>query len=327
MKVVNRLLLGAALALGGIHGAVAQEKTNLTFAASMSWLGQLPIMVAIDKGFFAEQGINVKYENIVASGDRLMAVTSGAADFSNLGRTAVVSQISRGNDSFSWFGNIDQAPGAEGCYATGGIHSIAELKGKRVAANTSAEFTMAMLLKDNGLSHADIKFFDLPPGEIVTALQKGDVDAVCIWQPYLSKAAEAVPGGKVIGLDNTTQSFKRTGTVVSADLLIISKKLVKEKPAVATGLSEAVFKGVDFIHANPDEAAQIYQRYSKADLDTIKTQMKLFQYIPKDKFAQNLAGQELQLNELAQWLLDEKKTIRQMPNIKAALDTSFLKLK
>ncbi len=325
MNIASRLLLSVALVLGS-HNAFAQEKTNLTFAGSLAWLGHLPIMVAIDEGFFAKRGINVKYESIASSADRLMAVTSGSADFSNLGRTAIISQISRGNDSFSWFANVEQAPGAEGCYAASGINTIADLKGKRVAANTSAEFTMSMLLKDNKMSKADIQFFDLPAAEMTMALQKGDVDAVCVWEPYLSKAAEARPGGKVIGRDNDTESFRRTGTVTSADVLVISKKLVKEKPAVATGLANAIFEGVDFINANPGKAAEIYQRYSKLDLGSIKAGMKTFQYIPREKFVENMKGQEIQLNEFSQWLFEQKK-IRELPNIKGALDTSFVKLK
>jgi ABC-type nitrate/sulfonate/bicarbonate transport system substrate-binding protein len=324
MKVVNRLLLSAALALGA-HGAFAQDKTNLSFAGSLAWLGHLPIMVAIDEGFFAKHGINVKYESIASSGDRLMAVTSGSADFSNLGRTAMISQLTRGNDSFSMFANVEQAPGAEGCYAAPGINSVADLKGKRVAANTSAEFTMSMLLKDNKLTKADIKFFDLPADQMAVALQKGDVDAVCIWEPYLSKAAQAAPGGKRIGMDNDTDSFKRTGTVASADVLVISKKLVKEKPAVAAGLMDAIFESVDFIIAHPDKAAEIYQRYSKLDLDSIKAGIKGWDYVPRARFAANMKGQEVQLTEFSQWLLEQKK-INKLPDIKAAIDTSFVKL-
>lgn len=323
MKLIRSLVLSTMLAFVA-HGAVAQEKTEVKFAGAVTWLGHLPIMVAIDEGFFAEQGINTKYEVVVSSADRLMAVSSGSADFSNLGRTAVLSQLSRGNDAFIWFGAIDQPPGAEGCYAGPGISNVAELKGKRVAANTSAEFTMDMLLKDNGLTKSDIKFFDLPPSEMVMALQKHDVDAVCVWEPYLTKAAEAVPGGKVIGRDNETEIFKRTGTVAAADLLVMSKKLVKDKPAIAKGITEALFKGVDFISKNPDRAAEIYQRYSKLNLDAIKSDMKTFQYTPREKFVENLTGQEAQLTEFAQWLLAQKK-IRDIPNIKAALDVSFLK--
>jgi len=326
MRLILRLLLSTILALGWAQGALAQEKANVTFVGSLAWLGQLPIMVAIDQGFFAEQGINVKYEVVVASGDRLMAVTSGSADFSNLGRTALLSQISRGNDKVSWFGSIEQAPGAEGCYAAPGINSIAALKGKRVAANASAEFTMSMLFKDNGMTKSDVQFFDLPSDEMAMALQKGNVDAVCIWEPYLSKAAEAVPGGKILGLDNGTASFKHTGTVASADVLVISRKLVKEKPAVAAGIATALFKGVDFIEANPDRAAEIYRRYSKLDLGAIKAGMKTFEYVPREKFMEHLKGQEAQLAELAQWLLEQKK-IRDMPDIKSALDISFVKLK
>ena len=42
--------------------AVAARAERLGFAGSVTWFGQVPIMVAIDKGFFKEQGIDVEYQ-------------------------------------------------------------------------------------------------------------------------------------------------------------------------------------------------------------------------------------------------------------------------
>ena len=48
-----RKFLAASTLLLAAHGVHAE---SLGFAGSVTWFGQVPIMVAIDKGFFKEQG-------------------------------------------------------------------------------------------------------------------------------------------------------------------------------------------------------------------------------------------------------------------------------
>src|SRR5262245_50825187 len=70
-----RLLAGITAALLAAGSAHAE---SLGFAGSVTWFGQVPIMVAIDKGFFKEQGIDVEYQVILNSSDRLASVDAGS---------------------------------------------------------------------------------------------------------------------------------------------------------------------------------------------------------------------------------------------------------
>jgi ABC-type nitrate/sulfonate/bicarbonate transport system substrate-binding protein len=71
---LRRMLLAVGLAAGIGQTALAQSPTKLDLAASNTWWGQVPLMVAIDKGFFREQSIEVELKNIPASGDRVAAL-------------------------------------------------------------------------------------------------------------------------------------------------------------------------------------------------------------------------------------------------------------
>lgn len=323
-----RIGLAVALALtaaGVPLGAVAQDKPleKVAFAGSVTWLGQVPIMVAKEKGFFREEGIDLDYLTVLSSADRILAVTSGSAAFSNLGRGTVLAQLSRGNDNFYWFANIDQAPGNEGCYAGPGMNTIADLKGKKIAANTSSEFTMDQLLKDKGIVRKDINFIDLPPNEMVQALGKGDVDAVCVWQPFLAAAEKAVPGGKLLGTDKDTDSFKRTGTVASADLVIIARDIVDKKPELAKRIARAIFKGVDYTNNEPDETAKAVAHYFKQSPQEVREGMKSFQYPGLGNFEKHVAGQVPQMKEYAEWMLERRK-ISTLPDTDKAKKTDFV---
>ncbi len=320
---------GACAALGLFAGtlwslpAAQAQSEKLDYAGSVTWLGQVPIMLAVDKGFFKEQGLDVDYLTILSSSDRMAAVASGSAAFSNLGRGTVIAQMSRGNDSFYFFGNIDQAPGNEGCYARQGIETIADLKGKKVAANTSSEVTMDGLLHNAGLAKRDVQFLDITPNEMVIALTKGDVDAMCVWQPFLANAAKALPGGKVLGTDADTADYKTYGATASADILIISRKIVDQKPEVARKLAAAIFKGVEFTNAHPDETAKIVAHYFKKPPEEIEAGMKTFRYIGLENLADHMAKQKAHMKAYAQWQLDNRK-INKLPEIDKWENTSFL---
>ena len=119
-------------------------------AGSTTWWGQIPIMVAIDKGFFKDAGLDVTLRPIIASSDRMAAVAAGSVVFSNLGRIAVIANMARGDQSFWYFANIDNSPGNEGCWARPGFTSLQQLKGHKVAANTSAEITHGRAVAERG---------------------------------------------------------------------------------------------------------------------------------------------------------------------------------
>jgi len=319
------LAVTLACAAASLPMAPARSDTlpKLDFAGSVTWLGMVPIMVAVDQGYFKDEGLDVNFQVILSSVDRLMSLTSGSTAFSNLGRTAVIAQMARGNDSFYWFGNIDQAPRNEGCWARPGIASFQDLKGKKIAANTSAEMTMGYLLQSNGMTKKDIQFVDLPPTEMVVALSKGDVDAVCVWQPFLDNAKKLVPQGKLLGTDMDTDSYKKTKTVASADILVISRKLVDEHPDQARKLAAAIFKGVEYTNAHPEETAKLVAHYFKKPPEETLSGMKTFQYPGETVWQARLKGQEDHMREFAQWLVDNKK-IPAAPDVTKWLNTSFL---
>src|SRR5215831_4537156 len=245
---MRKLIIGlAVLALASFHGpARAADPVKLDFAGSVTWFGQVPIMVAVDTGFFKDEGIDVTIQVILNSGDRIMALTAGSVAFSNLGRIAAINEMAKGNQSFYFFANVDDSPGNEGCWARPGFASLADLKGKKVAANTSAEITMNGLLENEGMTEKDVQFVNLPGGEMAGAIARGDVDAACVWEPLFTNVKNAAPGGRLLGTDVDTPNYKKFGTMASPDIMIISRKLVDETPELAKKLVAAIFKGVKY---------------------------------------------------------------------------------
>lgn len=323
MKHVARLwsVLVLGLAFGAAAPAMAQEKLDL--AASTGWWGHVPIMVAIDKGYFKEVGIEVELKAIPASSDRVRALTSGAVAFSNLGRVAVITEMANNNESFYFFANIDDSPGNEGCWARPGFNSFKDLKGKKVAANTSAQVTMNGLLENEGMTEKDIQFVNLPGGEMAPAIARGDVDAACVWEPLFTNVKNAAPGGKLLGTDKDTPNFKKFGTMASPDIMIISRKLVNEKPEVAKKLVAAIFKGVEYTNANPEDAAKTVAHYFRQKPEDVLVAMKKFQYFGAKNWQEHMKLHTGQMDYLAKWM-HEKGHIKSLPDVKKWENTSFV---
>lgn len=318
-------LLSAPGHFGGSKTGSAQSAapTKLDFAGSVTWMGQVPIMVAVDKGFFKEQGLDVEIKVILNSSDRVAALTAGSVAFSNLGRIAVISEMARGNQSFYYFANVDDSPGNEGCWARPGFASFTDLKGKKVAANTSAEITMNGLLHVLGMTEKDVEFVNLPPNEMAGALAKGDVDAACVWQPLLEGVKQAVPNGKLLGTDMDTDTYKKYGTMASPDIVIISRKLVDENPEQARKLALAMFKGADFAVKDPQEAANTVAHYFKKTPEEVLAQMKTFKFFGLAGWPDHMKLHTGQMQELAKWLADNNK-IPSVPDVAKWENVSFL---
>jgi NitT/TauT family transport system substrate-binding protein len=315
-----RFLAAAAALLLIATGARAE---TFGFAGSVTWFGQVPIMVAIDKGFFKEAGVDVEYQVILNSSDRLASVDAGSSAFSNLGRSSVIPAMARGDTNFFYFYNVDDSPGNEGCWAQAGIASIKDLKGKKVAANTSAEITLAGLLATQGMTAKDIDYLNLGPNEMAPALAKGDIEAACVWQPLLDGLKKAVPDGKLLGLDSDTVAFQKFGTMASPDIVIISRKLVEQQPDKARAIAAGLLKGADYTIANREDAAKTVAHYFRKTPEEVLEGMKPQKYYGTKDWPEHMKLHTAQMQYLAQWLYENKK-IPSVPDVTKWENTSFM---
>jgi len=311
--------LVAALLLASA-GARAE---TLGFAGSVTWYGQVPIMVAIDKGYFKEQGLDIEYQVILNSSDRLASVDAGSSAFSNLGRSSVIPAMARGDTNFYYFYNVDDSPGIEGCWAKPGIASIKDLRGKKVAANTSAEITLSGLLATQNMTEKDVDYLNLGPTEMAPALAKGDIEAACVWQPLLDGLKKAAPDGKLLGLDTDTTTYQKFGSMASPDIMIISRKLVEQHPDEARGLAIALLKGADYTIANREDAAKLVAHYFKKTPEEVLEGMKPQRYFGSKDWQEHMKLHTAQMQYLAQWLYDAKK-IPSVPDVAKWENTSFM---
>ena len=185
---IARLLMPAA-ALVALSANAAPLKIGYS-----DWPGWVAWQVAIEKGWFKEAGVDVKFEwfDYSASMDafaagKLDAVTMTNGDAlvtgSGGGKSVMVmlTDYSNGNDVI-----VGKAP----------IKSLKDLKGKKVSVEMGLVEHLLLLngLKKAGMKESDVTLIAAKTNEMPQMLASGDVAAVGCWQPIANEAMKAVPG-------------------------------------------------------------------------------------------------------------------------------------
>ena len=284
--------------------------TDLPHGLSLTWYGHVPTMVAVEKGFFKDVGLNVELVSIVTSADRMLALTSGSLQWSNLGSAAALAEMGKNNDSFYWIGNIDDSPGNDGLVVQPGIDDYAALKGKKVAVtlNSDAEIILYQLLEANGLQASDVEIVPMKANEMVAAFTNKSIDAYDVWEPALSDGLKAVPGAKMLGTEKDTAIFKKNSTQVAPDVLVVRRELIDKYPQTTKKLLDALFKGVDLVKNSPDEAAGIVaDKYFKKSKEETLAGMNTFQYFGGNDQGDRVKRMLGTFNDVIDWQFANKR--------------------
>ena len=134
------------------------------------------------------------------------------------------------------------------------IHSIADLRGKRIALNKGSNVhnLLVRILAAGGLGVTDVQSVFLKPSDARAAFENGSVDAWAIWDPYLAAAETALktrqisdglsPAGKLI--DQNREFFLATRDFASAnaDVVRVLMTDLAETEAYAAGHHDEVVR-------------------------------------------------------------------------------------
>jgi NitT/TauT family transport system substrate-binding protein len=315
MRTVTFALV-VSLGVGiGAGLADAQAPTKLDHAASTTWFGHVPLMVAIDRGYFKDAGLDVELKPIVKSSDRMLALTQGGIQWTNTGVLSVIVEMAKGNDNFYWFANVDDSPGAEGLVVQPGINGIKDLKGKKIAVtlNSGAEITLYYLLKEAGLAMSDVRVVPMASNEMVAAFANKNVDAYCVWEPAFSDGQKAVPGSKVLATDKDTPIYRKFKTASAPDVVVIRRDLVDKYPETARKLIAAYFKGVKLTKDNPREAAVSADKWFKRGVEWVEAGIRKFTYFDASQQRKHVDELLGNIEMVIGWAYDSK-------NIETKLD-------
>jgi NitT/TauT family transport system substrate-binding protein len=162
------------------------------------WPGFLIWQIAIDKGWFKEAGVDVKFEwfDYSASMD---AYTAGKLDADNVTNGDALVMGGNGSKSVMIF-PTDYSSGNDMVIGKPGVKSVAELKGKKVAVEVGLvdHLLLDKALKTAGMTDKDVQLVNTKTNDTPQVLASGDVAAIGVWQPSAGQALHNVPGSRAI---------------------------------------------------------------------------------------------------------------------------------
>ncbi len=192
MKKILGLLAATMLFSASAHAA---EPLKIGYS---DWPGWVLWEVAIEKQWFKEEGLDVKFEwfDYVASMD---AFAAGKIDIVGMTNGDTLVTGSTGAKSVMFLLN-DYSNGNDMLIAKPGINSVKELKGKKIGVEVGFVSHLLLLnaLEKFGLSESDVELVNVPTNETPQVLASGQVDAIVAWQPSSGIALQQVPGSKAI---------------------------------------------------------------------------------------------------------------------------------
>lgn len=311
-------IVAAAVAIVAGAPAAAQE-TPVAIGIS-GWTGFAPLTLAKEAGLFKKNGLDVTIKKIPQK-DRHLAIASGDVQCAATTVETWVVWNANGVATTQIF-QLDKSYGADGMVVKPGITKIADLKGKTVAASapgTAPYFTLAWMLKKNGLSVKDVKVVNLEPQAAANAMIAGnnDIDAAMTYEPYLSAVRAKPEAGKIIA---TTLDYPMV-----MDTFGCTPKFLKDNPKAAKALADGYFAALEMIKAEPKKSFEIMGADVKQTGEAFEKSQAFLRWQDKAANQKFFAGEHAQFSKEAADLLLEVGIIKQVPDLKTLADTSFIK--
>ncbi len=192
MKLKTTLaLMLSLLAAGGLQA----EPLKIAYS---DWPGFTIFELAKQKGWFKEAGLDVDlvwFEYLPS----IDAFSAGKVDAVTIvGTDALVAGANGAKSKFVAL--LDYSEGSDMIIGAPGIKSIKDLKGKKVAVETTLVEHLLLLkaLEENGMSQSDVELVNTATDKMPETLASGKVSAVGAWYPISGNALKQVAGSKAL---------------------------------------------------------------------------------------------------------------------------------
>jgi NitT/TauT family transport system substrate-binding protein len=261
MRTVARLVVLMVLAAAIIHPSSAGA-IEINFTTDFGFYGRHAYFyVALDKGYYKAEGLDVNIVRGQGSIDAVKKVASGAASIGFADAGALV--LARANDNIpvKLFAIIyKKPPHALFALADSGIRQPKDLEGKTLADTpfSAIPIIFNQYAAVTGIDRSKVKWVSVDGSTMPALLATGRADVVgqfTVGEPLL--ASVAAPK-KVVRL-----AFKDAGLDYYGNGLVATEQTISENPALLKAFARATLKGLRDAFANPTEAGIILNQYQK----------------------------------------------------------------
>ncbi len=273
------ILISLFLAIFGNMSFLRADNLHTVKLSLLPYISNAPIFIAIEEGFFKEQGLRIELKNIrsqthsvpaLARGDLdVGAHTVGANIFAavakglNIKIVAGKSRIPKKSDVKCNFAAIILR---KDLFDSGEVRSIEKLKGKKVALGqlSNLGYIYESIFSSNNLTVDDLNLVKLPFSARLQALEKKTIDALMAGEPFISQSES-------LGYTIRLAKFEDYVPNYQIACIFFSPNLTVRNPEIGKKFMIGYLKGIkQYNRGKTNRNLAIYKKYTKQDLDILK---------------------------------------------------------
>jgi len=249
-------MLGAMSLLMSLPASPVLADTDVKFILDFISLGRhAPWYVALDKGYFKEEGLNVEIMPSKGTADAIRGVVTGLAPIGLIDVPSLVAAGKVGADVKIVAGAYVEAPYCVYSLNPGAnVTKPAQLEGLKFGSS-SASFIPQIwraFMNMKGLNGTKLEVVNIDASARIPMLAAGQVDAVDQFLMAAPAIRRAAPGKQPVCLFAADY-----GLDLYSNSIGVKKSFLDEKPEAVRGFVRAAMRGWQYTLAHRDEAAAI----------------------------------------------------------------------
>jgi ABC-type nitrate/sulfonate/bicarbonate transport system substrate-binding protein len=253
--MLRELARGAVVLLLLAWSGAASAQTKMTIATGVD-----PVFsayyVAQQEGLFKKHGLDVRINtgpsgsamvSFLINGQIESAFGSEIAGVSNHNLDPNVVIVAQATRLVRWIAIVGR-----------NIDTLDQLKGKKigVARGSGGEVFWLALIDKLKLNAADYTVVNVEAPEMVAALERGNIDAYAVWEPWVTRGLAAVKNTKVL---KDQENILEQGVYIYMNL-----GWIKKNPEQAEGFVRALVEATDVINKDRKRAAKDVSDFLKS---------------------------------------------------------------
>ena len=249
------VVIGTAL-----HAASAMANDKVTLRLDWTLVGyHLPFVWALDKGYYADEGLDVKILEGRGSGNTAQLIGAKTNTFGEVDASRAALARGQGAPIKVVASFLQRSQGVVVSFASSGINKPKDLIGKTVATSAGSSSTVLFhaMLKASGIPESKIHIVDVSSTAKVASLLQHRVDAITgLLSDECVGVREKSPGAKVNCMMVANFGIHALGVGI-----IANDATIKDNPGLVRRFVAASVKGWYEAMKHPAEAAKIGKKY------------------------------------------------------------------
>jgi ABC-type nitrate/sulfonate/bicarbonate transport system substrate-binding protein len=152
------------------------------------------------------------------------------------------------------------------------VADLQALKGKKVgiAKGTGAEIFWIGIMKKYNLNPVDYTVIDIEAPEMLAALERGNIDAFVVWEPWPTRAVMSVPGAKIL--------VDAEGIYQNRNFIYMNRSWIAKNQDTAKRFMQSLCEANDLIKADRPAATKMVAKFLSMPLSLATELMPKVEY-------------------------------------------------